>query len=208
MKTYKHKTNGTIATYKDGIFKQGNICVEIGCEPSSEFWEEAIFITEDGVPIFTNDTYFVPQRAGSKYKAVLEFPAEKRDRKDLSRTFSTKEKAFDFIKEHNKHLVELAKYYQTPILTTFDGVELFGNEKCYIVSKEYLTVQHSVVDNIGVIYLPNFNFYFAKKENAEKYIFDNEKRYSLNDIKETVKKLGCFGTTLIEYLEDEKTKKV
>lgn len=39
-KTFKHKTNGTIAYYKDGVFRQGNCCVEIGCEPSEEFWEE------------------------------------------------------------------------------------------------------------------------------------------------------------------------
>lgn len=47
-KTFKHKTNGTIATYKGGVFKQGNFCIEIGCEPSSEFWEELTYeiITE------------------------------------------------------------------------------------------------------------------------------------------------------------------
>ena len=37
---------------------------------------------------------------------------------------------------------------------------------------------------------------------AKNYLRDNEKKYSLNDIKETVKKLGCFGTTLIKYLEN------
>jgi len=42
MKTFKHKRTGEIATYKDGVFKQGNCCVEIGTEPSSEFWEEVI----------------------------------------------------------------------------------------------------------------------------------------------------------------------
>ena len=41
---------------------------------------------------------------------------------------------------------------------------------------------------------------------AKNYLRDNEKKYSLNDIKETVKKLNCFGTTLIKYLENEANK--
>lgn len=111
-KTFKHKTNGTIATYKDGVFKQGNCCVEIGCEPSSEFWEEALFITTDEVPIFKNNTYFVPQRRGSKYTSVLELPAERRSDKDLSRTFSTLEKATEFIEEHNGYIETMFRNYQ------------------------------------------------------------------------------------------------
>ena len=37
---FKHKVNGSIAYYKDGIFKSGGCAVEIGVEPSSEYWEE------------------------------------------------------------------------------------------------------------------------------------------------------------------------
>lgn len=42
-KVYKHKKTGQIAYYKDGIFKQNNCSVEIGVEPSKQFWEEIIF---------------------------------------------------------------------------------------------------------------------------------------------------------------------
>ena len=42
MKKYKHKKTGEIATYKDGILKSAGFCVEIGVEPSSEFWEEVV----------------------------------------------------------------------------------------------------------------------------------------------------------------------
>ena len=45
-KTYRHRKSGELAYYKDGIFKQGNYSVEIGVEPSSEFWERA-FKTEE-----------------------------------------------------------------------------------------------------------------------------------------------------------------
>jgi hypothetical protein len=41
-RTFKHKKTGEIATYKDGIFKQGRFTVEIGVEPSSEYWEEIL----------------------------------------------------------------------------------------------------------------------------------------------------------------------
>lgn len=42
-KVYKHKKTGQIAYYKDGVFKQNNCSVEIGVEPSKQFWEEIIF---------------------------------------------------------------------------------------------------------------------------------------------------------------------
>lgn len=42
MKKFRNKKTGEIATYKDGCFKKGNCVVEIGVEPSSEFWEEII----------------------------------------------------------------------------------------------------------------------------------------------------------------------
>jgi hypothetical protein len=42
-KTYRHRKTGELAYYKDGVFKQGNCSVEIGVEPSSEFWAELTY---------------------------------------------------------------------------------------------------------------------------------------------------------------------
>ena len=42
MKTFKNKRTGALAYYKDGVFKQDGCCVEIGFEPSSEYWEEVV----------------------------------------------------------------------------------------------------------------------------------------------------------------------
>lgn len=39
---FKHRKTGEIAYYKDGVFKQGRFAVEIGYEPSKEYWEEII----------------------------------------------------------------------------------------------------------------------------------------------------------------------
>lgn len=60
-KTYKHRVNGTIATYKDGVFKQGLLCVEIGCEPSEKFWED---ITTDYeiLSVITTYSSYKPER--------------------------------------------------------------------------------------------------------------------------------------------------
>jgi hypothetical protein len=42
MKTFKHKKTGEIATYKDNVLTSSGFSVEIGVEPSSEFWEEIV----------------------------------------------------------------------------------------------------------------------------------------------------------------------
>lgn len=42
MKKFKHKNTGEIATYENGVLKSSGFCVEIGVEPSSEFWEEIV----------------------------------------------------------------------------------------------------------------------------------------------------------------------
>jgi hypothetical protein len=42
-KTYRHRKTGELAYYKDGVFKQGDYSVEIGVEPSSEFWAELTY---------------------------------------------------------------------------------------------------------------------------------------------------------------------
>jgi hypothetical protein len=39
QKKFKHKKTGEIATYQDGVLKSSGFCVEIGVEPSSQFWE-------------------------------------------------------------------------------------------------------------------------------------------------------------------------
>lgn len=175
MKTYKHKTNGTIATYKDGVFKQGRCCVEIGCEPSSEYWEEVIFITTDGVPIFKNDTYFVPQRVGSEYTSVLELPAEIRSKNDLSKTFSTKERANDFIKEYNECV-------KKPILITEDGVDIFEGDDYYYVSKEKLNIVYVESSDKRFDSKKEGLLDFKYKSNAEEYILINKPLLSLNDL--------------------------
>ena len=65
MKSFRHRKTGEVATYKDGVLKSSGFCVEIGVEPSKEFWEEV----KETYPIGTEvkDTW-----TGSVYKKKTE----------------------------------------------------------------------------------------------------------------------------------------
>lgn len=39
-KKFKHKKTGEIITYKDGVIKSGTFVLDMGCEPSNQYWEE------------------------------------------------------------------------------------------------------------------------------------------------------------------------
>ena len=68
-KTYKHKKTGETATYKDGIFKQGRFAVEIGVEPSSEYWEEVIQKDYEILSFYNNmnNSYYKFSHVNYKY---------------------------------------------------------------------------------------------------------------------------------------------
>lgn len=62
-KKYRHKVTGDEITYKDGVIKTNSFTLEIGCEPSEQYWEEVIevispfLITEDGVELYDGDSF-------------------------------------------------------------------------------------------------------------------------------------------------------
>jgi len=73
-KVFKNRKTGEFAYYKDGVFKQGNCAVEIGVEPSSEFWTELTY----KVLSFKSkrDSFYVPtlQKDGTYLDAeIMEF---------------------------------------------------------------------------------------------------------------------------------------
>lgn len=127
-----------------------------------------------------------------------------------------KNKCF-FNSKNVENYPEFWEEVKEPLFTTYDGLEIFAiGVPIYHVFNDLTPEEDAGYDAKWKIISTTFNIQnngneyhkiFAEKENAEKYIRDNEKKYSLNDIKETVKKLRCFGTTLIEYLENEKSEK-
>lgn len=202
IRKFKNKKTGETITYKDGVIKAGNCVIETGVEPSSEFWMEVLFITEDGVEMFEGGVYYVPQRKDKKYDGFLSIIAVSGGvYNSETKRFASKQKASDFIIDFNRE----------PILTTFDGVELFDQDVYYFIwlnkpahGQEVNKIYKAIVRPLdGDTAWSSDAVFFSTKESAEKYLKENQKKYSVNDIKEIVKKLGCFGTTLIEYLENE-----
>lgn len=116
-KVYKHKKTGQIAYYKDGVFKQNNCSVEIGVEPSSEFWEEVrtpILTTEDNVDIFEGDEVTWLYRDELKIAGTRN--ANENMYTDL-KYFSTRESAKEYI------------LMNKPLLSLNDLLSVWGNNQ-------------------------------------------------------------------------------
>ena len=180
-KIFKHRKSGELAYYKDGVFKQNGCSVEIGVEPSSEFWERA-FKTEDGeiklekdnVAWYINGSYRYMLTLHEAHYRILD------EEDDVYKIFSTEEKA----KEYEER-------YKTPILTTEDNVELFGGESIYSVTDDFQLCYTSIAtkENVQGVRV------FAKKEVAEEHILMNKPILSLNDL------LSVWGSDVEMYKE-------
>lgn len=70
------------------------------------------------------------------------------------------------------------------LVVTYDGVKLYEGDTYYCThGNDDTTVREVVADSSNTFYYSIKDVpVFAKKENAEKYIRDNEKKYSLNDM--------------------------
>lgn len=79
MKTFKHRKTGEIAIYKDGVLKSSGFAVEIGIEPSNEFWEEVQQPKEYEILSFRSNNYkkydvyshSIVEKCGNKFKNIL-----------------------------------------------------------------------------------------------------------------------------------------
>ena len=107
-KTYRHKKTGELAYYKDGVIKVENCSIEIGVEPSSEFWEEVkepILTTFDGVELFDQDIYYFiwlnkpahGQEINKIYKKIVRPLEEDVSWSSDAVFFSTEESAEEYI---------------------------------------------------------------------------------------------------------------
>lgn len=112
-KKFKHKITGEIITYKDGVIKSGTFVLDMGCEPSSEYWEEIIenhilFLTEDNIAIRQGDEYCcIHKNTFEPYEDLKMFTANSGVvLKDEFLFFSTKEAAREYIL-WNKPLLSL-----------------------------------------------------------------------------------------------------
>jgi len=68
-------------------------------------------------------------------------------------------------------------FAEKPLFTTNDGVDIFEGESIYGVTDNFLLLHNSFAQERD-----KTTKTFAKRENAEKYIRDNQKKYSLTDM--------------------------
>ena len=223
-RVFKHRKTGEIAYYKDGIFKSGNCSIKI--EPSSDIWEEEKYellswidkkgnVYENREPVASilgNNSFYITSikrlsdgeifSVGDKVKkSGCENTGTISQIRMIDDRLYFSSKTFGWTK-----LESMIK----PVLITVDGVDLYKGDYYWFfwtknpargqeINKIY---KYKVVPLDSETNWSENAMFFSSEIAAKNYLRDNEKKYSLNDIKETVKKLGCFGTTLIECLEN------
>ena len=230
-RVFKHRKTGEIAYYKDGIFKSGNCSIEIGREPSSDIWEEEKYellswtdkkgnVYENREPVASilgNNSFYITSikrlSDGEIFTVGDKAKTSKFGTTGTISQISTEGGSLYFSSEEcvwGAYLESMIK----PVLITVDGVGLYKGDYYWF----FWTKNPAHRQEINTIYKYRVTLldsetswsknamFFSSEIAAKNYLRDNEKKYSLNDIKETVKKFGCFGTTLIEYLENETDK--
>jgi len=75
-------------------------------------------------------------------------------------------------------------FAEKPVFTTADEIEMFMGDTYYTMGtpNDYWNIQEFKVNESCIILCPIGKIQFAKRENAEKYIRGNEKKYSLNEM--------------------------
>lgn len=190
-KTFKNKKTGELAYYNNGIFKQGNCCIEIGCEPSSEFWEDitndfkVLMLDRNGIVSVKRLSDEVVFSLGDKYK-------------NASGVFTIS--GFEIVnntvvvkgKEWGKCVLNYIEKVVEPIFITQDGVELFGGESVY-----------GVTDNLQLCYTS-----MATKENVQRCRIFADKNKAENYIKAYKNYTTTDGKQIVEgqtfYVYDDK----
>ena len=198
-KKFKHKVTGQIGYYKDGLFKQNRCVMQIGVEPSKEYWEEIVDRDYEILSVIAyavcnkdlrywdiksvkrlsdGEIFSIGDEVGTPGFSfpIAEFKMCTEENTIVVSSYSN----FGSDGRYNTRLKDVKKV-RKPIFVTEDGVELYEGDKYYVIytwSVEGLfTVGKHPEDYIH----PNIK-YFAEKANAEEYVRLNEPKYSLKDV--------------------------
>ena len=203
-RTFKHKKTGELAYYKDGLFKQGRFCVEIGVEPSSEFWEEVIEKSFEILEIKgiygAISSYIEALDADLKDKNIFKVKRLS-DGVEFRLGDKAKDSRYGFVgtidrfkingssvyvssKESvwGQDLSNLIKYEEQKVLfQTLDGVGLKYGDRFYVVDTKFFKIFEA---EAGITFKTEKwikNSYFDKKL-AEEWVVMNKPVLSLNDL--------------------------
>jgi hypothetical protein len=155
-KVFKNKKTGEIAYYKDGILKVDNCAVEIGHEPSLEFWD----LVEQG-EVIGKDFYGNDIFKHTKVYAAL-------DDNEIV-VFVSKDLAEKYKKEREE-----------TILTTNDGVNLKFGDKYFVIDASRFNIFEA---SAGITFKTERwkGCGFSTRELAEEWILMNKPLLSLED---------------------------
>jgi len=170
-KVFKNKKTGEIAYYKDGILKVNNCAVEIGHEPSLEFWglvERGEVIGKD---FYGNDIlkYSKIYSVSDDLNLYFTDMATKENIKGV-RCFVSK----DLAKRYKKEREEI-------VLTTNDEVSLKFGDKYFVASPESYQIFEA---SAGITFKTERweGCGFSTRELAEEWILMNRPLLSLEDL--------------------------
>jgi len=215
QKKFKHKKTGEIATYQDGVLKSSGFCVELGVEPSSQFWQEVIekdyeivlwsfgnedrFKTKnpDGTAIKYNihsvkrlsdgEIFTIGDKitGKSKYNCIINSIELNPNCSQIM--FNRLDEGIDLIN---------AKHIKQPLFTTEDGVDVFEGMEVFVVHPTTL----NTIIGLNTIEYSSYKgwLFFSTKDEMEEYIIMNKPCLSINDLLKIKNNIGCFGNTLIE----------
>jgi hypothetical protein len=186
QKKFKHKKTGETATYQDGILKSSGFCVEIGVEPSNEFWEEVVerewkildtMISDDleqsisSVKRLSDGEIFT---IGDELTegTILRFSLS--DYNDGIYAGTNRVSGNNIHSYYGLPLDKWVKYKQ-PLFTTEDGVNIYEGDRAYTIDPGYK------IGYSGKLKYKPIQTVFSTKEAAENYIICNKPCLSFND---------------------------
>lgn len=190
MKKFRHKSNGSTMTYKDGCMRIENLVIE--GTPNLEFWEEVVEKDYEILLYESNPFRGVFNIECPTIKSVKRLPdGEIFNVGDYTnfgviggfKIFNGKIIVTYYRKGDWQWLSSISKS-KKPLFKTEDGVDIFEGQNCFVVSTE--TIGRGIacyrIDNKSVFYLPDRNKYFSTKEKAVEFILFRKPLLSLSDV--------------------------
>jgi hypothetical protein len=207
-KTFRHKTTNEVATYKDGVLKSSGFSVEIGVEPSSQFWEDITQDYEIQIWSFGRNGEFLTSHPDGTVNYNIHSVKRVSDGKiftvgqsikcGLNHAWVKKIISIDLEESSNKiHLIVEGpsdsityKYYLCDVdtverlLKSVDGVELFEGDRVYGIYADNWKVFDLRLEKDNGVHKEKWEHgKFSSKEAAQEYILMNKPCLSVQQVK-------------------------
>ena len=171
-KKFKHRKTDEIITYKDGVIKSGTLALDMGCEPSSEYWEEVKKTYPIGTKVrdWLGKIYEKKEDGWFRTTALLA----------LNESEIGEGKYYQVIEEPKNYHVSLnsIKHIKQPLFTTEDGVDIFKGDFYIMVSNDLFEVRTLCAMGNEIANIKRF----STEDAAREYLMWNKPVLSLKDV--------------------------